>query len=1060
MNNTEFYSNIADVMHKIKKYQADNLLHVANDVARYFSTIYPDCVELLLELGRINFAMKRYCEAYDYFEKALSFRNITKELSNTAITEQNRCIPFVANRYTYYNKDKVIEITNNRKPINPVVTFTITTCKRYNLFEQTINSFINCCSDVHRIDKWFCVDDNSSEEDREKMKTLYPFFEFYFKNEKEKGHAKSMNIIRTKVTSPFILHMEDDWKFFCKKDYVSHALDVLIQHPKISQCLFNRNYAETADNINTKGGLPAICPSGRRYIIHEYTKTEEAKRKFAEKYGNCTNCAYWPHYSFRPSILKSSVWKDVGEFNENIGHFEMDYSNRCTQKGYTSTFFDSIYSLHIGRLTSERHDNSKLNAYLLNGVNQFGPPSETQSSETQSSETQSSETQSSETQSSETQSSETQSSETQSSETQHDDLINDWNIAFPTAESLITAYVFMKDLLPKGVALEIIKARKLHLNSATDISTYIDKLKEKIITTDNENANKLIAKLTSILDSMTSDEIINYIKNGTNARKIMKTFVINLDRRPDRWENFSKQSEPKFLKYNRFSAVDGSTLVPTEQLQRIFDGNDYNMRKGMVGCALSHIKLYTEILTSNIDIACIFEDDITFVPNFEKKFLHLFKDMDKDWDLCYLGHHVWPAKKTETMYDKESMPVVQRLNTQESLTLSMGGTGGYLITRQGVEKLLSFINKNGMVNGIDTMQQRCADFIKVYYCTPHLIYSECWLGDNNPDTDIQHDFSSLTIPIEQRYQKIKKQYDTIGQTVVLTDLNEVTQYITDCNNTRVAFYRGTGIKELATQCVHPCFTIANDILVIVPGTGPFHRLIKNGIYDISDVTEFTKPCLNEPDCVIIPYGDLFSTEIIKNIVSQNTEYPFDTIDGGTFTVFAYLTEMVLKMTDEELDEFLRDMFADVNGQVLTQSWNVNKNVYKSIKYNISFPEENINYLHSIYFGRFKNLITAIKSNKPIKIVHATRWTKTSPKMFNHFMEVVKSYNENVTMLTINGLGNNETTSMKSVISTYIDYPEKYRNDNWPYDKKQYDTIVFKDCVSKAISTFYSQSKNI
>ena len=59
-----------------------------------------------------------------------------------------------------------------------------------------INSFLNCCQDLHKIDRWICVDDNSSTEDREEMKKLYPFFEFYFKNLDCKGHPQSMNLIR------------------------------------------------------------------------------------------------------------------------------------------------------------------------------------------------------------------------------------------------------------------------------------------------------------------------------------------------------------------------------------------------------------------------------------------------------------------------------------------------------------------------------------------------------------------------------------------------------------------------------------------------------------------------------------------------------------------------------------------------------------------------------------------------------------------------------------------------------------------------------------------------
>ena len=122
-----------------------------------------------------------------------------------------------------------------------MVSFTITTCKRFDLFEKTINSFLNCVKDLYLIDFWYCVDDNSSDEDREKMKRLYPFFTFYFKSKEEKGHPQSLNIIRSIVKTPYILHLEDDWKFFVKRNYITDSLDVLASNAKLGQCLFNKN---------------------------------------------------------------------------------------------------------------------------------------------------------------------------------------------------------------------------------------------------------------------------------------------------------------------------------------------------------------------------------------------------------------------------------------------------------------------------------------------------------------------------------------------------------------------------------------------------------------------------------------------------------------------------------------------------------------------------------------------------------------------------------------------------------------------------------------------------
>jgi len=148
-----------------------------------------------------------------------------------------------------------------------------------------MNSFLSCCKDIDKIDTWFCVDDNSSEEDRSKMKELYPFFNFYWKTPEEKGHPRSMNIIRDFIKTEFVLHMEDDWKFIERRNYISDCMSVLAENNKYGQCLINRNYAETGKDIATIGGKFNITKTGVRYFIHEHTSTKEQSDEFRKKYG-------------------------------------------------------------------------------------------------------------------------------------------------------------------------------------------------------------------------------------------------------------------------------------------------------------------------------------------------------------------------------------------------------------------------------------------------------------------------------------------------------------------------------------------------------------------------------------------------------------------------------------------------------------------------------------------------------------------------------------------------------------------------------------------------------
>ena len=579
--------------------------NIANMLARNLIELYPYNVDIISILALCAYETGEYRLSYNLYEFIRTFKNIDEGKYKSMEINQMKCVEYICDEYTNYYREKVSEIMNRPKRNIKTITFSITTCKRLNLFEKTMNSFLNCCTDATLIDEWICVDDNSSEEDRKRMTQLYPFMTFHFKDMVKKGHPQSMNMILDIVKTPYLFHMEDDWKFFHKTNYIQKCLDGITLDKTIGQCLINKNYAEVTSDIRIVGGVPIYSEKGDRFMMHEYTRTASEKSDFFSKYGSSSrHCSYWPHYSLRPSLIKTKVFKDIGRFSETKSHFEMEYSHRYDKKGYVSIFLDGIYSIHIGRLTSERNNGNISNAYELNNEKQFSD---------------------------------------------------------------------------KGC----------------------DKGCDKEILTNN-----------------------------------MKTFVVNLNRRKDRLEKFQKISP---LKCERFDAVDGKLLKPNIYLQRIFENNNYNMRDGIVGCALSHIKLAINCVNSKVDTFCILEDDVTFVHDFLRKFKHVLNNLPPDWDMIYLGH-ILSKNFSYTEMTKKDLPILEKWSKGRSLRMSLGGTHAYMINKKGSEKLLEFINKNGMTNAIDTVQQKSIGELNVYYCNPRIV-----LSNHLDDTDIQNSFKSLSI---------------------------------------------------------------------------------------------------------------------------------------------------------------------------------------------------------------------------------------------------------------------------------------------------------------------------
>jgi len=253
------------------------------------------------------------------------------------------------------------------------ILLTITTCKRIDLFKQTLFSFFEKCLDSYKIQEILIVDDNSSDEDKIEMIQFIKQFNkptyFVFKNKYSKGHAKSMNIIRNFILNSnydFIFHLEDDWYFFKENNFLTIAQEILNENENIGQCLINENYKEDINDIIV-GGKKIYSTRNNEFILHEHVKTIDEKKEWENKFGCLPNCNYWPHFSLRPSLIKKEIFKN-NIFDESKGvHFEMKFAFEY-EKYYKSVFFSDVYCTHIGKKTYEHNKN---NAYSLNGESQF-----------------------------------------------------------------------------------------------------------------------------------------------------------------------------------------------------------------------------------------------------------------------------------------------------------------------------------------------------------------------------------------------------------------------------------------------------------------------------------------------------------------------------------------------------------------------------------------------------------------------------------------------------------------------------------------------------------------
>lgn len=123
-------------------------------------------------------------------------------------------------------------------------------------------------------------------------------------------------------------------------------------------------------------------------------------------------------------------------------------------------------------------------------------------------------------------------------------------------------------------------------------------------------------------------------------------FLINLDRRPDRWENSRRQIEAAgFTNVRRWSAFDGTTGNVREEVKRfgidhLEDREDFLSLPGAQGCAVTQLTLLQHIIDEGYPRACILEDDIRFSRWWHQLGPAFLRTTPGNFDLLFLGSQI------------------------------------------------------------------------------------------------------------------------------------------------------------------------------------------------------------------------------------------------------------------------------------------------------------------------------------------------------------------------------------------------------------------------------------
>ena len=120
----------------------------------------------------------------------------------------------------------------------------------------------------------------------------------------------------------------------------------------------------------------------------------------------------------------------------------------------------------------------------------------------------------------------------------------------------------------------------------------------------------------------------------------LHTWVINLDRAPERLARARTQLDAIGLPWTRLPAVDARALTP--QQAALLDEAAYRRKHGMtpslgeLGCYLSHVEVMRALLVSRHEFALVLEDDVLLRPSLPAVLNGLMACRER-WDVAKLS---------------------------------------------------------------------------------------------------------------------------------------------------------------------------------------------------------------------------------------------------------------------------------------------------------------------------------------------------------------------------------------------------------------------------------------
>jgi hypothetical protein len=233
-------------------------------VLGYFAEIY--AWRATDEQATCAYWIGKHAEAFELCRRLLARPDIPEGDRQRIAANRDFSVPGMIEAAARYPEALVQSLAAG--PGGADVTVTLVAGPDRRTTEQTINSFLNCCLDASRVERFLVLDAGLSALDRAQLLQRYGFIKFARSVLQDKPAARLAQL-RAGIDGRFWLHLGEGWRFFAPEKYIARLAAVLDAEPQVFQV--GINFTDAAKLTGASAAEPAIrrAPNAGRYLLTE-----------------------------------------------------------------------------------------------------------------------------------------------------------------------------------------------------------------------------------------------------------------------------------------------------------------------------------------------------------------------------------------------------------------------------------------------------------------------------------------------------------------------------------------------------------------------------------------------------------------------------------------------------------------------------------------------------------------------------------------------------------------------------------------------------------------------